>query len=579
LLLAYVAALIPALLMAITQPVWSRVDEAQHADFIIQLSHGIYPAADTTVIDQETLRLMVSTNVFRFDTPGSYPAPDLTDIGPPPRGMSARANAVWMSRHMWQISYESQQTPGYYIAMVPFWFAADKLGGTLVAVYVMRIINAVLIALLAPMAVVVANRLSPGRVEVALLAGLFAILPGLALNGTRVSNDALAAVLGGLAIVLAVKWVGQPWTWRRSGLLGLTLGAGLLVKLTLVGLLPALALAMIWPAPGSSWSRRVGLAAVMAVAALMCLLPWFLTNAHVYGAFVPSARTNQLTGMLPMKFQLPFIGFDIAFFVVTYWTGEPLGALPMAAPFVALGCLLSLLAFAGLIKLLRPLAVPAGPLVVSGAAVCGMAALALLLPATNGFKFAAPGRYGYVALSAAAALFGLGLYSAVPRAFARRTLSGLYGVLVFGLLAAGAAWTTPDPAAGPGTPPSDARLLDATGHGELQGVMITVDRIALDPARRATWFNVTITNSGLSEAEWPVTPIVSVGAVTAQGDYLRSTRMPGDIAAGRSATGWVLVPLDPASLRSGVPVKLRFADVAVNGYSSVEDVVVVLSRA
>ena len=65
--------------MALTQPVWSRVDEAQHADFIVQLSHGVYPAADSTILDPETLRLMKSTGVFRFAEPGAYPAPDLTD--------------------------------------------------------------------------------------------------------------------------------------------------------------------------------------------------------------------------------------------------------------------------------------------------------------------------------------------------------------------------------------------------------------------------------------------------------------------------------------------------------------------
>ena len=101
--------------MALTQPIWSRVDEAQHTDFIIQLSHGVYPVADRTVVDPETIRVMQSTGVFRFESPGSYPVPDVTDLGPPPAGMSARANATWMSRHLWQLSYESAQTPGYYV--------------------------------------------------------------------------------------------------------------------------------------------------------------------------------------------------------------------------------------------------------------------------------------------------------------------------------------------------------------------------------------------------------------------------------------------------------------------------------
>ena len=93
--------------MALTQPIWSRVDEAQHTDFIIQLSHGVYPVADRTVVDPETIRVMQSTGVFRFESPGSYPVPDVTDLGPPPAGMSARANATWMSRRSWRMNWRS----------------------------------------------------------------------------------------------------------------------------------------------------------------------------------------------------------------------------------------------------------------------------------------------------------------------------------------------------------------------------------------------------------------------------------------------------------------------------------------
>jgi len=65
LVLAYLAAVLPALLTALSQPVWSVVDEAQHFDFIVQLGHGVYPTADQTIIDPDTLQVMRSTGVFR----------------------------------------------------------------------------------------------------------------------------------------------------------------------------------------------------------------------------------------------------------------------------------------------------------------------------------------------------------------------------------------------------------------------------------------------------------------------------------------------------------------------------------
>jgi len=575
LILAYGAALIPGLVMAIAQPVWSRVDEAQHADFIVQLSHGVYPVADATLIDPETLQVMQSTGTYRFGVPGTYPVPDLTDFGPPPAGMSAHANAAWMSRHLFQLSFESSQTPGYYLTMVPPWWIIDRLGGPLLAVYGIRIINALLIALLAPMAVVVATRLSPARAEIAVLAAVFAILlPGLALNGTRISNDGLAAVLGGLAIVIAVGSVGKAWTWRRAALLGLALGAGLLVKLTLIGLAPGLALAMLWPVSGASWPRRFAQTVAAAAVAAACLLPWFLINSHVYGAFLPYVHTDRLAGSLPTPFTPPFVLVDVAVFFLSFWSGEPLGSVPLAGPFVVVCGLVALVAAAGLIGLLRrrPLAVPAGPLVVASVAVCGLVGITLLLPAGAGFEFTGPGRYAYPALPAIAALTGLGIHSAIPNPVARRAFTAFYGLAAVVVLAAVAAGLPNDKQPGSGAPPADARIEAVSATNNLGGTVIRIDGVALDDAAKGTWIRVTVANSGSDEAEWTVAPVVSVGDLVAVGDYLRSTHLPGDVDSGQTVTGWLFVPLDPVNLHVGQLLHVRFPDVAIDGYRTVGDV-------
>jgi len=83
------------------------------------------------------------------------------------------------------------------------------------------------------------------------VAAVFAvILPGLDLNGTRVSNDALAARIGGLIVLLAVRLGGDGWSWRRAALVGVLLGVGLMAKLTLAGLVPA------WSCPRSGPAVR-----------------------------------------------------------------------------------------------------------------------------------------------------------------------------------------------------------------------------------------------------------------------------------------------------------------------------------
>jgi hypothetical protein len=103
-------------------------------------------------------------------------------------------------------------------------------------------------------------------------------------------------------------------------------------------------------------------------------------------------------------------------------------------------------------------------------------------------------------------------------------------------------------------------------------VTISVDRIAFDPGAKATWFEVTMTNSSPVEVDWPMVPVASVGDMVFNVDYLKSTPLPGDVDAGQSVTGWLFVALDPTQLHVSDRVLLRFQDVAVDNYRTVQDV-------
>ncbi|HAC47140.1 MAG TPA: hypothetical protein DCF65_13905, partial [Chloroflexi bacterium] len=349
-MIAYGAALVPALAMALAQPVWSRIDEAPNADFIVQLSHGVYPVADTTLLSPETISVLKAEGFFSPLYPSATgdltgPPPDPLDTGPIPPGMSAYANAVWMTRHIWELSRESDQTPLYYVLMTPVWLAADHFEGTYAAIYAIRVIGALLIASLAPMAVATARMVAPQRAEVAALAAMFTILlPGLDLNGTRISNDVLATAVGGLFVLLAVRWAGSPWTWRRALLMGLALGAGMLAKLTFAGMFPALALSALWPAAGTSGRGGLARLAASSTVAVACLVPWFVLNLHVYGDITPGARALRLEDGLPASLTPVFVVADVTTFLITWWSGEPWGTLPLALPFVLFGVLIALMA-------------------------------------------------------------------------------------------------------------------------------------------------------------------------------------------------------------------------------------------
>ena len=581
-MIAYGAALVPALAMALAQPVWSRIDEAPNADFIVQLSHGVYPVADTTLLSPETISVLKAEGFFSPLYPSATgdltgPPPDPLDTGPIPPGMSAYANAVWMTRHIWELSRESDQTPLYYVLMTPVWLAADHFEGTYAAIYAIRVIGALLIASLAPMAVATARMVAPQRAEVAALAAMFTILlPGLDLNGTRISNDVLATAVGGLFVLLAVRWAGSPWTWRRALLMGLALGAGMLAKLTFAGMFPALALSALWPAAGTSGRGRLARLAASSTVAVACLVPWFVLNLHVYGDITPGARALRLEDGLPASLTPVFVVADVTTFLITWWSGEPWGTLPLALPFVLFGVLIALMAPVAVTKLLRDQARSRarGRLAVAAAAVVGMMAAALSLPATAQFSFVGHGRFAYPAVTAAAVLLALGLSEVLTKGFIRQSVAAAYAVVVVVMLVVGAAnfHARPPLEPGPGVPPADAKMVSVSASGQLEGVTISVDRIAFDPGARATWFEVTMTNSSPVEVDWPVVPVASVGNGVFNVEYLKSTPLPGDIDAGQSVTGWLFVALDPTQLHVSDHVLLRFQDVAVDNYRTVQDV-------
>jgi len=81
-----------------------------------------------------------------------------------------------------------------------------------------------------------------------------------------------------------------------------------------------------------------------------------------------------------------------------------------------------------------------------------------------------------------------------------------------------------------------------------------------------------MTNSSPVEVDWPMVPVASVGNVVFNVEYLKSTPLPGDIDAGQSVTGWLFVAVDPAQLHMSDHVLLRFQDVAVDNYQTVQDV-------
>ncbi|TMG28868.1 MAG: hypothetical protein E6H97_03805 [Chloroflexi bacterium] len=367
--IAYAMALVPALAVAIGQPVWSRVDEAAHYDVIAQYAAGVYPRDASTTIRPETLEIMQRSGVYGFVVDNEYVKPD-PGLQPMPSGLTPDAQVLWIRRHGWQYSYEAFQPPLYYALALPAWFAGHAIGGALGSLYAVRIFDALLAALLAPLAMMILLALWPGHQSAAwAAAALTAVLPGVALNLSSVTNDVLVTVLGALCILVAVT---GKWSWRRAVLLGALFGAALLTKTSAVGIAPALGIALL-----------------------------SVSTLHAF---------------------------------VTFWTGDPFLSMPGAVALAIVAAFICALAVAGLWRAWRHhrRGMSLRVLGILAAAGAGAAIASVTSPVLAAFN--APGRLAYAGLAAAMALVAAGLWVELPSprlrwgtvgTFAGLSLSGL----------------------------------------------------------------------------------------------------------------------------------------------------------
>jgi hypothetical protein len=141
---------------------------------------------------------------------------------------------------------------------------------------------------------VIPERPAVGLIAAAFLAGL----PGFLFISGSANNDNAAGALGALTILLCAAIIRRGLRWRRTALLGLILGLGLLAKVGTLALWPLAALAM----GGAWWLDRkpavhgtaggkdeVSLAGALAHLALaygiglLLATPWLLRNWQLYG--------------------------------------------------------------------------------------------------------------------------------------------------------------------------------------------------------------------------------------------------------------------------------------------------------
>ncbi|MBK6434193.1 glycosyltransferase family 39 protein [Candidatus Amarolinea dominans] len=155
-------------------------------------------------------------------------------------------------------------------------------GGSL-AMHLLRFFSALLSTVTVWGVFALARTLAPGRPALALAAaGFVGFLPGFLFSSGAVSNDNLAATLGTLSLLLALRIAAGGWTHRRGLALGVLLGLGLLTKVSLLVLWPVAALAVVLAPGWRSWTARLAAASLSLAPAGLIAAPWLLRNWLLY---------------------------------------------------------------------------------------------------------------------------------------------------------------------------------------------------------------------------------------------------------------------------------------------------------
>jgi 4-amino-4-deoxy-L-arabinose transferase-like glycosyltransferase len=129
------------------------------------------------------------------------------------------------------------------------------------------------------------------RVEVGLGAAAFAgLLPMMAALSGAISNDPLLILVCTAVLALCARGLREGWDWPLSVSVGILLGLGFLTKTSSLALVPAVALAALYPGKRRAAWKMAGAAALIALAIAS---PWWVRNTRLYGDPLAIGAFNQ----------------------------------------------------------------------------------------------------------------------------------------------------------------------------------------------------------------------------------------------------------------------------------------------
>jgi hypothetical protein len=142
-------------------------------------------------------------------------------------------------------AYEASQPPLYY-ALIAIPLRAMRHMPLVDRVWLTRLMTFALGSLAIPIGFVLAWRIFQNETVSMAIATLISVMPGMAINLARVSNESLGIVLFTILLLAVCNWIEHPQVYSRTIAVGVTLGLGLLTKAYFLTAIPALAVICVW---------------------------------------------------------------------------------------------------------------------------------------------------------------------------------------------------------------------------------------------------------------------------------------------------------------------------------------------
>lgn len=280
-----------ALLLAwsVAVPTFRGADEHVHHDFLRALvDDWSYPEYDELPVNQRTLAALADSPVYPKDARAA-PADAATE-------RSARTSWSGLGPDVREQAFPFNQMPQhpplYYTSTAAVLRVLDADGSAPLdrVVWQLRLMSVLSLLPLPLLAADVTRRFTSSAPVVVGAAGAVLAVPQLSHLGAIVSNDPLMILLGSVTLAGVARLVTGDRRWVTVVLTGIAAGLALFTKGFAVPLVPAVALACLWPLlarRSGDARRRVGAvlsrSTVIAVLAFVFGGWWWIRNVVAYG--------------------------------------------------------------------------------------------------------------------------------------------------------------------------------------------------------------------------------------------------------------------------------------------------------